>query len=70
MDEMNQLRDDEIEGYIADCMATIKVLCDQNSPAADRVKASFIADMQSLLDLGRITPDEYNELTNEDNFSF
>lgn len=68
--EIDDIRDDEIEGYIGECMQVMMVLRDQGSPNFDRVKASFMADMKRLLELGRITPDEYNEITNEDNFSF
>lgn len=67
---MEIIRDDEIDGYIAESMAVLKVLNDKKSENYDRVKASFIADMEKLLELGRISADEYNEITNEDNFSF
>ncbi len=69
-DAVDALREEEVEGYIAECIAVLKVLNDQGSESFSRVRASFIADMDRLLELGRITPDEYNEVTNESNFSF
>lgn len=69
-DEMEVIRDDQIDGHIAECIAVLKVLHDKNSDHYDRIKASFLRDMERLLELGRISADEYNEVTNEDNFSF
>lgn len=70
VDDMEQLRDEEIPDYIAECISVLKVMNDQGSPAYTKVMSSFIADIDRLLELGKITPDEYNEITNEDNFSF
>lgn len=69
-DEMAVLRDDEIESYIIECLKVLCIMNDKGSSSFGKLRSSFLADMERLLELGRITPDEYNEVTNEDNFSF
>ena len=64
------MTEDEVECYIGDCVNVLMVLNDQNSDVFNKVKAAFITDMDNLLELGRITPDEYNEITSDDNLKF
>ncbi len=59
---------DEMEEYLADSMATTMVLINKGSPAAHRVKSMYLADLEFLVTLGRMSLDDYNDLSNEDNF--
>ncbi len=70
LEELKVMTEDEVECYIDDCVRVLMVLRDQTSPVFEKVKKAFIGDMDNLLELGRITPDEYNEVTSDDNLKF
>jgi hypothetical protein len=64
------MSDDELEQYLKDSVATCRILLDKRSPRYELVVGSYVADLTYLLSLGRITEDDYNELTEPDNIRF
>jgi hypothetical protein len=64
------MTDDELEEFIKDSIATARILSDKQSPRYDQVTANYHADLAYLLGLGRITQDDYNDLTHPDNLRF
>jgi hypothetical protein len=61
---------DEVDEFIKDSVATIRILTDKHSPRLEAVLAVYRADLAALLKLGRIDEDEYNELIEEQNLRF
>jgi hypothetical protein len=68
--EGEMMTDDELELYLKDSIATCRILLDKRSPRYELVVAGYVADLTYLLSLGRITEDDYNELTEPDNIRF
>ncbi len=68
--EGEMLTDDELEQYLKDSIATCRIMLDKRSPRYELVVAGYVADLTYLLSLGRITEDDYNELTEPDNIRF
>jgi hypothetical protein len=62
--------DEELEQFITDSIATLRILADHNSPRYNAVRLTFDADILYLKNLGRISIDDYNGLTNPDNLHF
>jgi len=61
---------DEVDEFIKDSVATLRILSDKDSPRYDDVAATYFADLAALLKLGRIDEDEYNELIDAQNLRF
>ena len=61
---------DEVEEFITDSIATLRILADKRSPRLDDVSTSYQADMAYLLEVGSLSEDDYNELTSPDNLRF
>jgi hypothetical protein len=70
MTEGEMMTDDEIEELIKDSMATLRILSDKHSPRLNDVLEIYQADLHYLAELGRISDDDYNELTHSDNLRF
>jgi len=70
MCEGELMTSDEVEEFIKDSIATLRILSDKHSPRLNTASESFIADMSALLELGRIEEDEYNGLTDDINLRF
>ena len=68
--EGQMMSDDELEGYIKDSIATCRILLDKRSPRYEQVVGNYVADLTYLLSLGRISEDDYNDLTEPDNIRF
>lgn len=64
------MSDDEIEEFIKDSIAALRILRDKKSPRFEEIVGIFRADMLYLLHLGRIGEDDYNDLTHPDNLHF
>jgi hypothetical protein len=64
------MSDEELQEFIRDSIATCRVLLDKKSPHYERVVGNYVHDLAYLLSLGRITEDDYNELTEPDNLRF
>ena len=68
--EGEMMTDDEIQAHIKDSMATCRILLDKQSPRFESLVAYYVADLSYLLSLGRISEDDYNDLTDPDNLRF
>jgi len=68
--ELKTMTDDELEQYLKDSIATLRILLDKRSPRFEELVASYVADLTYLLSLGRISEEDYNELTEPDNLRF
>lgn len=69
-EELEMMTDDQIEEYAKDSVATLRILFDKQSPRYAELQSNYVADLASLLDLGRISEDDYNDLTQPDNLRF
>lgn len=61
---------DEVDEFIKDSIATVRILADKASPRYTQVVESYRADLKALLELGRIDEDEYNGLIDDTNLTF
>lgn len=68
--EGDLMNNDEVEAFIKDSVATLRLLHDKESPQYDHVIEIFKADMRALVELGRLEDDEYNELIAPSNLRF
>lgn len=64
------MTDEEVQEFIRDSVATIMILADHGSDRTEMMLDTFIADLDFLMAIGRISEDEYNELSNTENYSF
>ena len=70
MCEADLMTSDEVEEFIKDSIATLRILSDKHSLRMEAAASSFKADMTVLLEFGRIEEDEYNGLTDDINLRF
>jgi hypothetical protein len=68
--EGEMMREDEIEEFVKDSIATMRILSDRHSARLDEILANYRADLDYLVSLGRLTDDDYNDLTHPDNLHF
>lgn len=68
--EGEMMSDDEIQEYIKDSIATLRILADKKSPRYDDLMYNYMDDLAYLEELGAISEDDYNELTHPDNLRF
>jgi len=68
--ELETMTDDELEQYLKDSVATLRILLDKRSPRFEELVAAYVADLTYLLSIGRISEEDYNELTEPDNLRF
>lgn len=61
---------DEIEEFIKDSVATLRILSDKQSPRYEAVLASYQADLAYLKAVGSLSEDDYNDLTHPSNLTF
>ena len=61
---------DEVEQFVKDSVATLRILADKKSPRLADITASFHADLAYLLKVGSLSEDDYNDLTSPDNLHF
>jgi hypothetical protein len=61
---------DEIEEFIKDSIATLRILADKKSPRLADVTAMYYADLAYLVEVGSLGEDDYNELVHPDNLRF
>ena len=61
---------DEIEEFIKDSIATLRILSDKHSPRLQDVTDTFRADLAYLVKVGSLDQAEYNDLTNDANLRF
>ena len=70
MCEAELMTNEEVEEFIKDSIATMRILTDKRSPRLDTIQETFKADMAALFAFGRMDEDEYNNLTDETNLRF
>jgi hypothetical protein len=68
--EGEMMTDDEIEEFIKDSIATLRILSDKRSSRYNEIYEIFCADLAHLTALGRISQDDYNDLTQSNNLRF
>lgn len=68
--EGEMMSDEELEEYLKDSIATMRILLDKRSPRFEDLVANYVADLTFLMSIGRIAEDDYNELTDPDNLRF
>ena len=68
--EGQMMTDEEIEVFIKDSIATLRILADRKSPRYTEIQQNYHADLAYLVKLGRIGQDDYNELIQPDNLHF
>jgi hypothetical protein len=61
---------DEVDEFVKDSIATLRILSDKRSPRLTDVTRSFQADMAYLKDVGSLSEDDYDELTSPENLHF
>ena len=60
----------DVEEFIKDSIATIRILRDKQSKHLERVVETYRADLAYLVTVGSLSQDDYNELTHPDNLRF
>jgi hypothetical protein len=68
--EGEMMTDEEIEELVKDSIATLRILSDRHSARYAELLSNYQADLAYLTELGRISEDDYNELTSPDNLRF
>lgn len=68
--EGEMMTDEEVEEFIKDSIATLRILSDRSSKRYTDLYEHFCLDLAYLKLLGRIEEDDYNELTHPDNLRF
>ncbi len=61
---------DEVEEFIKDSIATLRILADKQSPRYPEVEQIFQADLAYLAAVGSISDEDYDELTSDTNLHF
>ncbi len=61
---------EEVEDYIKDSLATLRILADKNSARLPAVLQTYRADLTYLVQVGSLGEDDYNDLTQESNLRF
>jgi hypothetical protein len=70
LSEGEMMSADEVEQFITDSIATLRILTDRNSPRFNDVLASYRADLAYLMKVGSLSEDDYNNLVHPDNLHF
>jgi hypothetical protein len=60
----------EVEEFIKDSIATLRILTDRKSPRLAEVAATYQADLAYLREVGSLSEDDYNDLVHPDNLRF
>jgi hypothetical protein len=66
--EGEMMSDEEIAAYISDATRTLQVLYDRGWERVQKIQAAFFADLEFLVEIGRLSQDEYNELIDLRNY--
>lgn len=68
--EAEMMTREEVEEFIKDSIATLRILGDKNSPHYSEVADLFGADIAALVACGQLEDDDYEALTDESNLRF
>lgn len=61
---------DEVEEFIKDSIATLRILSDKGSDRLAELTDNYIADLAYLVEVGSLDEDDYNDLVHPDNLHF
>ena len=61
---------DEVEQFIVDSIATLRIMADRQSPRLADITTNYLADLAYLTKVGSLTESDYNELIHPDNLRF
>jgi hypothetical protein len=70
LSEGEMMSSEEVEEFIKDSIATLRILADKQSPLYEAVLGVYQADLAYLVEVGSLGEDDYNDLTNESNTRF
>jgi hypothetical protein len=70
MTEGEMMTADEVQEFIKDSIATLRILSDKKSARYEELELMFVTDLAYLAQVGQIDEDDYNELTSPDNLTF
>lgn len=62
------MSDEEIEAYIDDAMKSLYVMADHGSKVFERCRDDFFGDLAYLHSIGRISQEDYAEITKVEEF--
>ena|ERR1700735_3822746 len=68
--EGEMMSEEEVEQYIIDSIATLRILQDHSSPKLQEVLDTYKEDLAYLASVGSLSEDDYNELVHPDNLHF
>jgi len=61
---------DEVEEFIKDSVATLRILSDKHSPRYDQVAATYRADLNYLVQCGSLDAADADQLADDTNLRF
>jgi hypothetical protein len=61
---------DEVQEFIKDSIATLRILADKQSPRLAQLIETYRADLAYLVEVGSLSQDDYNGLIHESNLRF
>ncbi len=70
LSEGEMMTADEVEEFIKDSMATLRILADKDSERLGDMVKAYQADLAYLKKVGSLSEDDYNGLTDESNLRF
>jgi hypothetical protein len=70
LSEGQMMTADEVEQFIIDSIATLRILQDHSSPKLQEVLDAYKEDLAYLVNVGSLDESDYNELTSPDNLRF
>jgi hypothetical protein len=70
LSEGEMMTAEEVQEYIKDSIATLRILADKQSARYDEIVAMYLEDLAYLSQVGQIDEDDYNELTHSSNLKF
>ena len=68
--EAELMSQDEIDEFLRDSVATLKILADNGSARFETLQSVYKADLDCLLAFGRLSKDAYNELQDNELLRF
>jgi hypothetical protein len=68
--EGDMMTTEEVEVFVKDSIATLRILSEKHSPRYDEAVLMFVADMAALVSCGQMEEEEYAGLTSEENIHF
>ena len=70
LSEGQMMSAEEVEQFVIDSIATLRILADHQSPKLPQITESYKHDLAYLVSVGSLTESDYNELVSPDNLHF